>query len=124
MPASRGGVKREILLTKTDGKQIRITVPDGAQLTFGPWSPPGKRGEFQDGRAVGTLRIYQGSKDNIIGCFSGIVSFRDMGLEYAEEVAREEGATIWKSDEKGYMREDKVKRTKDWVAALPPKKHT
>jgi hypothetical protein len=67
------------------------------------------------GRAEGTLRIYQGSKENIIAVFAGVRGFRDLSLQYAEEVAKEEGATIWKSDEHGYMREDRVQRRNEWV---------
>ncbi len=47
--------------------------------------------------------------------FSGVTGFRDTGLGYAEEVAREEGAVIWKSDQDGYQREEKVKRGRTWV---------
>ena len=98
-------------------KTFRITVPDDAKITFGPFSPPsGDRGNWvTTGRAEGTLRIYQGSKENIIAVFAGVRGFRDLSLEYAEEVAKEEGATIWKSDQHGYMREDKVQRSNEWV---------
>jgi len=30
-------------------------------------------------------------------------------------VAREEGAVLWKDDEKGYVREEKVQRSKQWI---------
>ena len=99
-------------------KTFRITVPDDAKITFGPFSPPGggDRGNWvAAGRAEGTLRIYQGSKENIIAVFAGVRGFRDLSLQYAEEVAKEEGATIWKSDEHGYMREDKIQRSNEWV---------
>lgn len=106
-------------------KTFKITIPDDAKVTFGPWSPPVKR--ERGGRSwdepsdkQGTLRIYSGKSEktgNILAVFAGVHGFRDLTLGYAEEVAREEGATIWKDDEKGYMREDKVKRTKDWVEA-------
>ena len=110
-------------------KTFKITVPDEAKITFGPWSPPPRKGEghWQEESKKGTLRIYIGSEKNIIGCFSGVTSFRDLSIGYAEEVAREEGAVVWKDDEKGYVREDKLKREKAWVdmQALPeptPKK--
>jgi hypothetical protein len=97
-------------------RTFKITVPEGAKITFGPWSPPNKKGHWDTEEKRGTLRIYKGTKDNIIACFSGVTGFRDLSMQYAEEVAKEEGATIWKDDEKGYMREDKVKREKAWVA--------
>lgn len=97
-------------------KTFKITVPDDAKVTFGPFSPPGKMGYSNTPeRAIGTLRIYGKSKDNIIAVFSGVKGFRDLSLDYEEEVAREEGAIIWKSDRSGYKREEKVQRHSDWV---------
>lgn len=105
-------------------KTFKITVPDHAKLTFGPFSPPTKGGGYNEARAEGTLRVYLRTKDNIIACFAGVYGFRDLSLEYAEEVAKEEGAVIWKSDKDGYQREEKVNRAKDWVdpLALPAPK--
>lgn len=104
-------------------KNFKIVIPDDAKVTFGPWSPPkmGKVNPYDGGLHTaggqhgGTLRIYVGNEKNIIGCFSGVTGFRDLSMEYAEEVAREEGDTIWKSDEHGYMRESKMKSTREWV---------
>lgn len=107
-------------------KTFKITIPDDAKVTFGPFSPPNKleAGYANSYKAKGTLRIYQGTKENIIACFSGVESFRDLSMGYAEEVAREEGATIWKDDEVGYVRESKVQRSREWIEPerqLPPK---
>lgn len=96
-------------------KTFKITIPDDAKVTFGPWSPPKGERHWEDGNKTGTLRIYQGSKENIIACFSGVESFRDLSMGYAEEVVREEGSVIWKDDEAGYVREDKKKSTRDWI---------
>ena len=107
-------------------KTFKITVPDDAKITFGPWSPPrtNKNGyEMNDNSARrGTLRIYTGSEKtgNVLAVFSGVLGFRDLTLGYAEEVAKEEGATIWKDDEKGYQREESVKRSKEWVEPVTP----
>lgn len=96
-------------------KTFKISIPDDAKVTFGPWSPPKKEGYGHTEERRGTLRIYKGTKENIIACFSGVVSFRDLSMGYAEEVVREEGSVIWKDDEQGYVREDKVSRARDWV---------
>jgi hypothetical protein len=99
-------------------KRFIITVPDDATVTFGPWSPPNasslKQGyEDRHERLRGTLRIYKGkSKSDILACFSDVTSFRDMDIEYAEEVMVEKGETVWHSDEKGYHRESKVSASK------------
>ena len=114
-----------VLLVHAD-KVFKVTVPDDAKITFGPWSPPPKGKEAWDRESRrGTLRIYRGTEKNIIAVFSNVVSFRDLSLGYSEEVAREEGAVIWKSDQNGYEREEKIGRKKEWVdmQALPtPKK--
>jgi len=97
---------------------FKITIPADAKVTFAPFSPPSRndRGYSNSFNPVGTLRIYKGSKENVIGVFTGVEGFRDItNIEYAEEVAREEGAILWKADEGGYQREEKVQRSSEWV---------
>lgn len=96
-------------------KTFKITIPGYAKVTFGPFSPPGKQ-EYSEPRAKGTLRVYGRTQKDILACFTGVTSFRDSSqIEYSEQVAKEEGATLWKSDRHGYTREEKVKRTTEWV---------
>lgn len=100
-------------------KTFKITIPDGAKVTFGPWSPPTETAKYTGERAlIGTLRVYKGSKstENIIAVFSGVSGFRETSLEYTEQVARQEGAVMWKSDHEGYVVEEKVKNENQWVA--------
>lgn len=111
---------RTILVEGT--KTFRIDVPDDARMTFGPFSPPAKGQEYGRGyeERKGTLRIYRGTKgsttENILGVFSGVTSFRDMGeIVYMEKVAVNEVSTMWKSDEKGYVEERKENGTTKWV---------
>lgn len=104
-------------------KTFQIKVPKSAKITFAPFSPPGKHGYANDpGKAQGTIRIYEGAAQTtpIIGVFSGVTGFRDMSLDYMEEVAKEEGATIWKHDDKGYMRESKVSGSREWSVPEVP----
>lgn len=99
-------------------KTFKITIPAASKITFGPWSPPnGKNGGGYDHASLkGTLRVYLGKgKDNCIACFSGVRGFRDLSMQYAEQIAKEEGAVIWKDDKDGYQREEKVKRQQEWV---------
>lgn len=98
-------------------KNFKITIPADAKVTFAPFSPPNSNRETwrTDGRAVGTIRIYGKTKDNILAVFSDVRGFRDLSIGYAEEVAREEGAVIWKDDEQGYTREEKIQRSQDWI---------
>jgi len=46
--------------------------------------------------------------------FSGVTGFRDMSIEYAEQVAVEVGSIMWNSDKRGYSREVKVQRDEQW----------
>lgn len=103
------------ILVQADKKFI-VDVPDDAVLSFGPWSPPTEKNKPYDYESKkGTLRVYSHKKADILAVFSGVTSFRDLSIGYAEEIAREEGATIWKDDEKGYYRQSKVKSSRQWV---------
>lgn len=109
--------QRELLVFAR--KTFKVKVPANAKITFGPWSPStgeGKYGAVSDKALNGTLRVYESAKSgaSILAVFSGVTGYRDTSLEYAEEVAREEGAILWKSDKDGYSREEKVQRSADW----------
>lgn len=102
-------------------KTFKINIPADARVTFGPWSPPGageKSYQVTEKSLVGTLRVYAGKTETVLAVFSGVTGFRDLSIEYAEEVAREEGAIIWKSDQNGYEREEKVKRETTWAGGM------
>lgn len=45
--------------------------------------------------------------------------FRELSLDYSEQVAKEEGAVIWNSDKDGYQRQEKMQRTEAWVDPTP-----
>ncbi len=106
-------------------KTFKITIPDDARVTFGPWSPPGSTESKYDRseKALnGTLRIYSGgtkANESTLAVFSGVTGYRDTTIDYQEQVAVEEGAILWKSDEKGYTREEKVKRDTSWTGSNP-----
>jgi len=107
-----------VILVQAD-KRFRLTIPDDAVLSFGPWSPPKDNGRYEGGPGDrrGTLRVYAGAdKKEILGVFSGVISFRDVErLGYAEEIFRESGQVIWNDAEGGLMRESKVSRTTEWT---------
>lgn len=100
-------------------KKFKISVPDDSVITFGPWSPSKKENPSNymvnaNALAGGTLRVYDSSK-NILCCFSNVTSFRDLSIDYSEQVVVEEGSTIWNSDKEGYQREDKRAARQEWV---------
>lgn len=103
------------------GKMVKLTIPEDARVTFGPFSPPSAKQDRYavGGNNIGTLRVYgpgTETKASILAVLSNVTGFRDMSLvDYEEEVAREEGAVMWKSDKDGYKREEKVKRSSEWV---------
>lgn len=107
-------------------KTFKISIPDAAKVTFGPWSPGGAEDKsYRSEKALnGTLRIYETAKSgaSVLAVFSGVTGYRDLSLNYSEEVAREEGAVIWKSDKNGYEREEKVTRTAEFEKPLLPDK--
>lgn len=101
-------------------KTFRIRVPSYAKLTFGPSSPPPRgrnagMADWSSGDKAGTLRVCGRTTKDVLAVFAGVRGFRDLSLEYSELVAREEGASLWKSDETGYTREEKSSQTKTWV---------
>lgn len=102
---------------------FRLTIPNDARITFGPWSPPTKHNNdrYDNESKKGTLRIYQGTEKtgNVLAVFAGVNGFRDLTLGYAELVTKEEGASVWKDDKTGYYREDKVDRKNQWVDEEP-----
>lgn len=117
------------LLVEGD-KTFKIDIPVDAKVTFGPWSPPkGKDSEYRTDPEArkGTLRIYTADGKNVLAVFAHVRSFRDLAqINYSEQVAKEEGAAIWKSDQDGYHREENISRKKEWVdpVALPEHRKT
>jgi|SRR5215467_10927323 len=111
---------REILVS-AGPRRFKLTIPEDAVISFGPWSPPreGSRQAYDD--KVGTLRIYTKDKKDILGCFSGVTSFRDTSrLGYAEEIAKEEVSTVWRDDHDGFYREVRGKREQEWIRDPEP----
>lgn len=95
-------------------KKFRLTIKDDDKITFGPFSPPTRNTVRNHGDSQGTLRVYDGKSTTIKAVFAGVSGFRDVTLDYEEEVAREEGAVIWKSDQHGYHKEEKINRKHEW----------
>jgi hypothetical protein len=117
-----------VLLVKTEREEFRITIPDTAKVTFGPFSPPSKTSGYDHNpsKAEGTLRVYNRTKDNIIFCYTGVLSFRDTMVEFSKKITTEEVSTLWQSDDGTYRREESGKKHTQWVdpdafaTALPP----
>lgn len=108
---------RTLLLSTTDG-EVRITLPGGARVTFGPTIPfQGKGNSGYEQRERGySLRVYATPKnDSLIAVFGGVNSFRDIAIPHDKLIVREAGKSIWKSDEDGYKTETEVNRERKWT---------
>lgn len=107
-------------------KKFQIEIPDDAEMTFGPWSPPPRGEERALGGAWngeqrrGTLRVYSAKKAEILAVFAGVTSFRDISaISYREEVMKMEGDTVWKSDKDGYEHHSTQRRERYWESDTP-----
>lgn len=101
-------------------KTFKIRVPDDARVTFGPWSPPSSdksaRYSGSESALKGTLRVYESSKSSasILAVFSGVGGYRDTSIDYEEKTSIETGSIVWKSDRKGYFKEENIERGAEW----------
>ena len=67
------------LYVECEDRTFNLSLPEGVKITYGPWAPPSTAKNSyasHESKARGTLRVYQGSKDNIIALFTGVTSFR------------------------------------------------
>jgi hypothetical protein len=105
---------RTLIVTLDNSKNVRLNVPDGGRVSLGFVTIPTPEGvkplHWSDRPYFKAFQIHD--KDgNSLCCMQNVSSYRDMTINYAEEVVREEGASIWKSDNNGYEREEKLRRT-------------
>lgn len=108
----------------SDRKEKRISIPDDARVTFGPWSPPGgteKSYNVSERALAGTLRVYShGTKatENILLVLTGVAAFFDTNdIEVEEKMAEVVGSTAWSSSKSGYKIEEQVQTKESWAPA-------
>lgn len=100
------------ILCKDDRGEFKIEVPDGAYLTFGADVPFEKNNGYQKHYA---LRVYSDkSKNKILATFCRVEWFRDLEMKMSRLIVREEGKSLWKSDEDGYEASQSVRRSQSW----------
>lgn len=104
----------------------RVTVPDNARFTFGPWSPPSgaeakSSSRWSEESKRGTLRVYEGAgTTKILAVFTGVRSFRDIStIGYSKQVLRESGPTIWQNDDGSISREAQGFQENDYKVMTP-----
>lgn len=108
---------KRVLLLKTNEGELKIEIPDDAKITFGPAIPFARKAErvSYTGQSEYALRIYRGTKDNLIAVFAGVYSFRDITIPVQKLIVREAGKSIWKSDEEGFEIETAIKKDANWI---------
>lgn len=110
-------VTRELLLlTARDGEK-KIVIPADAKITFGPAIPYVGKSGYGGNREPGeyALRIYQGTKENLIAVFTGVREFRDVNMPVAKKVIEEAGKTLWKNEGGEFEVRTKTKRKESFV---------
>lgn len=113
---------RVLLVEQAGGERLRITIPEGAKVTFGPLVPSGGRKspyhtspEDSGGTA---LRIYSGtSKEDQLACFRNVRNFRDASLVVEKEVVDEKAEAEVVRDADGTRVQNREERIKKWVRA-------
>lgn len=104
---------RTLLVTDGDG-DFKVEIPDEATVTFGPTIPYQPKNGYAGSNHY-SLRVYQGSdKGKLLAVFAGVQHFRDSSLPVLRKILKEEGKTLWKSDEEGYKVEHEVRRASNW----------
>lgn len=116
---SKKDEKERVILMRTAEGEFKVTVPPDAKLTFGPAIPgPSKSRGYEPSRMEYAVRIYKGSKENLLAVFTGVYNFRDIEMPVAKLIVREAGKSVWKSDETGYKVEEDVKKSGRFVDDL------
>lgn len=114
--------KQRVLMVNTaDGKEHRVTLPEGCRVTFGPTIPYKKKeGTFNERIDGYSLRVYQGkSNDSLIAVFCDVRSFRDTIVTEEIALIKREGKTAWESCDDGSLKtETSVKVTKSFEEEL------
>lgn len=79
---------RTILVFRANKPNFTVDIPEGARLSFGPWTPPRAEGKYgrEEKSQAGTLRIYEKSTaaSSILAVFSDVEGYRDLSLNYSE----------------------------------------
>lgn len=105
------------LIERTNGEEIRLTVPSAWKVTFGPAAPPRKDGyaaSYGAGRFA--LRFYE-AENKQRAIFTDVCGFRDLSLAMEKKVKRvEESSSSYKS-EKGSNAAQAIEIEEAWVAA-------
>jgi hypothetical protein len=107
-----------VFLVETTEQTMRITVPEGFKLTFGPLQPfETKVSRYSAEKPVSStaIRIYR-AKDDPVMVIPHVVSFREIGpLKIEVMDVDKSGNEAWKEDTKGVI--ERAQRRRRQVAS-------
>lgn len=106
------------LLVKDAEGEFKIELSDEAHVTFGPDVPfEAKNARFEHGGGRSySLRVYaDAAKKELLATFNKVAWFRNMSIKQARLVVREQGTSVWKSDESGYETTTKGSVSREFV---------
>lgn len=121
MKKSENKKVRVLLLEDSEGEK-KVTLPAGARITFAPNVPGGHgRNGYGEVKPEGySIRVYETrTNDSLCAVFTNVHWFRDVEIPVSKLVIREEGKSLWKSDEDGYEVNQSVKKTRTLVEDVP-----
>ncbi len=96
-----------VFLVETKDRVMRVTVPVGFKVTFGPLMPFEPQLKYPtttpDERQPRTaLRVYR-AKDDVVACIPGVVQFRELGALKVEVMQYDSGREKWLDDTRGEL---------------------
>ena len=103
------------ILAKDNEGEVKFEIADEATITFGPDVPYAEKADYQKAYS---LRVYADpGKKTLLATFSSVKWFRDLSMRVSRLVVREEGKSLWKSNEDGYETSASVRRSQHFVDA-------
>lgn len=105
------------LIVETSPKTLRVVIPEGSCVTFGPVVPfTGKRETFGSTDSGTCLRIYRdASKKDQLALFRNVKSFRDESMEVYEQMTDMERQASLKNTADGQVAETREILADKWV---------
>lgn len=106
---------KTVIVIPNSTKTFRVQLRDDSTCGFEwlkTWVDGAKTTAYDRAQLLFVIRDAAG---NMLASFENIRSFRDSTINYAEEIINEGGTVVWKSDNNGYEREEKVQKTRSWM---------
>lgn len=100
----------QILMEKTDGSRMYVTIPSEYEVTFAPLFARTTKGFGERNDLRYCVRVYALNPKRIRAVFADVISFRDVTMPVSKEIITEKGAIKYRVDENGEEMERKIER--------------